>query len=65
MPEHDDPEQYWMQRYWDTVAEHDKELTAYRKHLSNKYKPVFDQIMKNHAEAKVARVNIEKGDTPS
>lgn len=63
MAEHDDPVAYWIQRYTDTIAEHNRELNEYRKHLGNKYKPVIDRILTNLSEARV--LESQKGTPPN
>lgn len=65
MPEHDNGVAYWIQRYNDTISEHNKELTEYRKHLGNKYKPVLDRIMLEFTKAQVQeRSNENSNSTP-
>ena len=56
---------YWATRYWQTVAEHDKEVLAARKHLGNKYKPVFDRILAEFTNAQNAdRSNENSNEAP-
>lgn len=65
MPEHEDTAQYWLQCYEDVLAEHDKELLAYRKHLANKYNPVFKNILSNYTNARAIESKSEEGAPPN
>jgi hypothetical protein len=65
LAEHDDAVQYWVQRYTDTVAEHNKELVQYRKFLANKYAPLFASVLNELAIARGEATKAGEGAPPN